>query len=136
MTGSSRLSEYDSSRFSERDWKHLRIVHVAALERFCSRVTRQCRDILDDANLTAHERYLRLFRLLRERDEELASAFDDMRRSRAISILATELHAARAAVLHTAYAAHPERFVHQVPIPPPLPTAAWINPRKTEEVSQ
>jgi hypothetical protein len=89
VTGSSRLSEYDSSRFSERDWKHLRIVHVAALERFCSRVTRQCRDILDDANLTAHERYLRLFRLLRERDEELASAFDDMRRSRAISILAT-----------------------------------------------
>jgi len=49
---------------------------------------------------------------------------------------ATELYAARAAVLRTAYAAHPERFVHQVPIPPPLPTAAWINPRKTEEVSQ
>ena len=82
MTGS-------SSRFSERDWKHLRVVHGAALERFCSRVTQQCRDILDDANLTAHERYLRLCMLLRERDGELASAFDDMRRSRAIPILAT-----------------------------------------------
>ena len=89
MTGSSRLSEYDPSRFSERDWKHLRMVHEAALERFCSRVIQQCRDVLDDANLTAHERYLRLFRLLRERDGELASAFDDMRRSRAIQILAT-----------------------------------------------
>jgi hypothetical protein len=65
------------------------MVHEAALERFCSRVIQQCRDVLDDANLTAHERYLRLFRLLRERDEELASAFDDMRRSRAIQILAT-----------------------------------------------
>jgi putative transposase len=52
---------------------------------------------------------------------------------------ATELQAARAAVLRTAYAAHPERFVHQIPIPPPLPTAAWINPptmTKTPEVSQ
>ena len=52
---------------------------------------------------------------------------------------APELHAQRAAVLCAAYAAHPERFVNQVPIPPPLPTAAWINPPKataTQEVSQ
>jgi len=51
---------------------------------------------------------------------------------------AAELHEARATVLRTAYAAHPERFVNQVPIPPPLPTTAWINPPKpsqTEEVS-
>jgi putative transposase len=52
---------------------------------------------------------------------------------------AADLHAARAAVLTTAYAAHPERFVNHIPTPPPLPTAAWINPPKppkTEEVSQ
>jgi putative transposase len=34
----------------------------------------------------------------------------------------------RAAVLRAAYAAHPERFPRGVPVPPPLPTAAWINP--------
>jgi hypothetical protein len=33
----------------------------------------------------------------------------------------------RVAVLRTAYAAHPERFPRGVPVPPPLPTAAWIN---------
>lgn len=33
----------------------------------------------------------------------------------------------RAEVLHTAYAAHPERFPRGVPAPPPLPTAAWIS---------
>ena len=33
----------------------------------------------------------------------------------------------RAAVLRAAYAAHPERFPRGVPVPPPLPTAAWIN---------
>jgi putative transposase len=39
----------------------------------------------------------------------------------------------RARVLHAAYAAHPERFVRQRPVPPPLPGPAWIN--KPAEVS-
>ena len=33
----------------------------------------------------------------------------------------------RAQVLSAAYAAHPERFPRGCPVPPPLPTAAWIN---------
>ena len=33
----------------------------------------------------------------------------------------------RAELLHRAYHAHPERFPRGGPIPPPLPTAAWIN---------
>jgi putative transposase len=33
----------------------------------------------------------------------------------------------RAEVLRAAYQAHPERFPRGVPVPPPLPTAAWIN---------
>jgi len=52
---------------------------------------------------------------------------------------ASDLHATRADVLHVAYLAHPERFVHGHPVPPSLPTAVWINPpmtTKTEEVSQ
>ncbi len=48
------------------------------------------------------------------------------------------LQAARCQVLAAAYAAHPERFVNQAPAPPPLPSAAWINPppmpTPTEEV--
>jgi putative transposase len=39
----------------------------------------------------------------------------------------------RARVLGAAYAAHPERFVRQLPIPPPLPGPAWIN--KPQEVT-
>jgi len=35
---------------------------------------------------------------------------------------------ARQAVLDAAYAAHPERFVRQAPVPLALPTAVWINP--------
>jgi hypothetical protein len=33
----------------------------------------------------------------------------------------------RAEILRAAYQAHPERFPRRVPVPPPLPTAAWIN---------
>jgi putative transposase len=41
--------------------------------------------------------------------------------------LAQEKWNRRAQALATKYAAHPERFPHGVPTPPPLPTAAWIN---------
>jgi putative transposase len=48
--------------------------------------------------------------------------------------LAPEVQAARAATLERAYAAHPERFVRGMPMPPELPTAVWINPPAKKEV--
>jgi putative transposase len=48
---------------------------------------------------------------------------------------ATDLHAARARVLDAAYERYPERFVRKPPVPPALPTAAWINKPDTEEVA-
>lgn len=44
--------------------------------------------------------------------------------------LAERRRSERAQVLQAAYATMPERFVRQVPVPPALPTAAWINPPK------
>ena len=44
------------------------------------------------------------------------------------------VYAGRQGTLAVAYAAHPERFVHQPPVPPRLPTAAWINPPPLVEV--
>jgi putative transposase len=46
---------------------------------------------------------------------------------------AESIQVGRAHVLHAAYAAHPERFVRQAPVPPPLPGPAWID--KPMEVS-
>jgi putative transposase len=46
---------------------------------------------------------------------------------------AQQLHAARGRVLEAAYAARPERFVRRAPVPPELPTAAWINKPDTKE---
>jgi hypothetical protein len=67
--------------FSERDWKHLRTVHEIALERFCSQALDDAVAIARDGGLSAHERYLQLFQLLHERNDAMATAFDDMRRS-------------------------------------------------------
>ena len=44
--------------------------------------------------------------------------------------LAEQRRADRARVLQAAYAITPERFVRQPPLPPALPSAAWINPPK------
>jgi putative transposase len=49
---------------------------------------------------------------------------------------AAAMHQARARVLAAAHAAHPERFIRGLPVPPPLPTAAWINPPKAAEGAQ
>jgi putative transposase len=46
---------------------------------------------------------------------------------------AEQLHAERARVLDAAYARNPERFVRKPPVPPPLPTGAWINKPDTKE---
>ena len=48
---------------------------------------------------------------------------------------APALHAARARVLQAAFARNPERFVRKPPVPPELPTAAWINKPDTKEVA-
>ena len=40
----------------------------------------------------------------------------------------------RAQVLRAAYETHPERFPRGVPLPPPLPTAAWINKPLSQEI--
>lgn len=75
----------------ERDWKVFRTVREAALDRFCARVLKKAASVIQDKG-TNHERYLRLYRLLQERDRDIAFAFNDFRRSTAIIQLA-RIHA-------------------------------------------
>lgn len=48
---------------------------------------------------------------------------------------AEQRRADRTLVLEAAHRAHPERFVMGTPVPPPLPTAAWINKPKSVDGS-
>jgi hypothetical protein len=72
----------------ESDWRVLRSVHRAALDRYCAQVLDECERAIRGADGSAHDRYLRLFRLLKERHKRLAAAFDDLRRTTAIQRLA------------------------------------------------
>ena len=73
---------------SERDWKLLRKMAPVALERFCERVLAEAARIANAPDKTNHERYLELYRFLQAQDRDLASAFDDRRRSTALVKLA------------------------------------------------
>jgi hypothetical protein len=78
--------------FPESDWKLLRTLHPAALERYCARVLDECAMVMRDDKLSAHDRYLRLLRLVRDRDDRIAAAFDDLRRSTGIQRLAAMIN--------------------------------------------
>jgi hypothetical protein len=72
----------------ESDWKLFREFQPLALDRFCQRVLAEVSRVSADAGRSNHERYLAVFKLLQRRDEELAEAFDDPRRSTAVVQLA------------------------------------------------
>jgi hypothetical protein len=72
----------------ERDWKVFRQLQPLALDRFCQRVLAELGGLAADASKSHHERYLMVFKLLQQRDEELADAFNNPRRSTALVQLA------------------------------------------------
>ena len=73
-----------SLEFPERDWKVLRKLKPIALDRFCKRALAELkyRAAADDGE--HHAAYLAVYKMLESRDEELACAFNDMRRSQAL----------------------------------------------------
>jgi hypothetical protein len=77
-----------SRNIPESDWKVFREVRAAALERFCQRVLDDIERIMSDRAGGFHDRYLEIFKLIERRDDELAHAFNDVRRSTAIFQLA------------------------------------------------
>jgi hypothetical protein len=77
-----------SSHIPESDWRHFKQVHDDLLESYCARVLDDLTAVAKATEGTAHERYVRAYKLLENRDEELARAFDDFRRSTAVMQLA------------------------------------------------
>ncbi len=64
----------------ERDWKYLRSLHDALLHELCSRILTEAVRIAT-ADGDPHQRYLKLFRHLKQSDRIIARCFDDWRRS-------------------------------------------------------
>lgn len=68
----------------ERDWKIFRDLHPRLLQRFCDRTLLQAQTEIGRPGISAHKRYLAVYRLMRDRDQELARGFNDLRRSTAM----------------------------------------------------
>lgn len=67
----------------ESDWKLFRRFHGIALERFCRSVIEEVHSATIDCSNDYHDCYLKIFALLRDRDMEMAEAFNNPRRSTA-----------------------------------------------------
>jgi hypothetical protein len=74
-------------RIRESDWKVLRELHQAALNRFCERVLLEIERARSDALKTPHERYLDVYEIVKNSDDELAACFNDLSRSTGIDHL-------------------------------------------------
>jgi hypothetical protein len=72
----------------ESDWKAFSKLREVALARFCERVLGEIGTIASTGATSYHDRYLKIYELIDNRDKELGRAFNDPRRSRAILQLA------------------------------------------------
>jgi hypothetical protein len=68
----------------EADWKLFRRLQPLALDRFCQRVLAEVAGLAAEAGRSSHDRYRAVFELLQRRDQELADAFNNPRRSTAL----------------------------------------------------
>jgi hypothetical protein len=73
-----------SGGIPESDWKVFRELHPVWLERYCQRVNSELASCLSDQRLSAHKRYLNVYKLIDRKDRELGEAFNDVRRSTAV----------------------------------------------------
>ena len=72
---------------SGSDWKIFRQLQEVALERLCERVLSNVNRLTSDASMSARERYLALFDLLKQQEREIAIGFNDPCRSTAVQQL-------------------------------------------------
>lgn len=69
---------------AESDWKLFRQLHPVALERFCQQILRKIESINADNSKIFHQRYLDIYKVIKRRDKELSTTFNDLRRSTAL----------------------------------------------------
>ncbi|MEO8426569.1 MAG: hypothetical protein ABI651_05585 [Verrucomicrobiota bacterium] len=68
----------------ERDWKIFRELRQVALERLCDKILSEAKAGIERPGKSSHAKYLTLFKLIEERDDDVARGFNDFRRSTAL----------------------------------------------------
>ncbi len=67
----------------ESDWKKFKKIKESALEKFCSEAMADFEEAIQKKDLSNHERYLYVYRLVEKADKRLSILFDGHSRSRA-----------------------------------------------------
>jgi len=73
-----------SSDLPESDWRRFKEVRAKLLERYCNRIWGEVSNLAQSSEGTSHDRYIKLYKLVKDRDKQMAIAFDDFRRSTAV----------------------------------------------------
>ena len=74
----------NSYQIKEAEWKLFREFRTQALERLCERVFTDLEPIISQDGESWHQRYLAVFKIIAERDDQIAAIFNDFRRSTAL----------------------------------------------------
>ena len=72
-----------TTRIPEAEWRRLSTLKPVALERQCNRILEELMLVAQSED-TSHERYLSIFKLIQDRDKQIALAFDGLSRSNAL----------------------------------------------------
>lgn len=73
-----------NDRIKESDWKIFKELQPLALQRYCERVMEEVDQIISDTKRDSHERYIEMYKIVRDGDKKLAQMFDDFSRSKAL----------------------------------------------------
>jgi len=73
-----------SAHIPEPDWRRFKEIRTKLLERYCNRALQDLVVAAQGSQGSAHDRYLKVYKLLEERDRQMSRAFDDFRRSTAV----------------------------------------------------
>ncbi len=76
-----------NDRIKESDWKIFKELQPLALQRYCEGIMEEVDQIISDTKRDSHERYIEMYKIVRDGDKKLAHMFDGFSRSRALDQL-------------------------------------------------
>ncbi len=76
-----------NDRIKESDWKIFKELQPLALQRYCEGIMEEVDQIISVTKRDPHERYIEMYKIVRDRDKKLAHIFDGFSRSRALDQL-------------------------------------------------
>ncbi|CAA0117716.1 Uncharacterised protein [BD1-7 clade bacterium] len=68
---------------TESDWKIFKNIRDGAIELFCQNALAEFKEIIDSAGSTNHDRYLVNYKVVNNKNKEMAMLFDGFSRSKA-----------------------------------------------------